>query len=76
MNNYQKEEQTLRNGSNYTFGSIDILNIHFHNIKLKRDSSYIDSPKWIKNKRDTINSNEIRYQKRPTKNNKNKSFHW
>ena len=39
LNNYQKEEQILRNGSNYTFESVDILGIHFHNIKLKRGSS-------------------------------------
>ena len=47
--NYQKEEQILTNGSNYIFESDDLLNIHFHNIKLKRDSSYIDSPDLIKN---------------------------
>ena len=28
LNNYQKEEQILRNGSNYTFESVDILGIH------------------------------------------------
>ena len=39
LNSYQKEEQKLRNGSNYTFESVDILGIHFHNIKLKRGSS-------------------------------------
>ena len=55
LNNYQKEENILRNGSNYTFECVDILGIHFHNIKLKRGSSYIDSPAWIKNKRATIN---------------------
>ena len=55
LNNYQKEEQILRNGSNYTFESVDILGIHLHNIKLKRGSSYIDSPKSIENKKATIN---------------------
>ena len=39
LSNYQKEEQILKNGSNYTFESVDILYIHFHNIKLKRGSS-------------------------------------
>ena len=53
--NYQKEEEILTNGSNYIFESVDVLNIHFHNIKLKRDSSYIDSPDLIKNKKATIN---------------------
>ena len=55
LNNYQKEEQILRNGSNYTFESVDILGIHFHNIKLKRGKSYIESPEWISCKKATIN---------------------
>ena len=55
LNNYQKEEQILRNASNYAFESVDMLGIHFHNIKLKRGSSYIDSPKWIKVKKATKN---------------------
>ena len=55
LSNYQKEEQILRNGSNYIFESVDILGIHFHNIKLKRGSSCMDSPRRIKNKKATIN---------------------
>ena len=55
LNNYQKEEQILRNGSNYTFESVDILGIHFHDIKLKRGKSCIKSPEWIANKKATIN---------------------
>ena len=55
LHNYWKEEQIVRNGSNYVFESVDVLNIHFHRINLKRGSSYIDSPDWIKNKHATIN---------------------
>ena len=55
LSNYQKEEQISRNGSNYTFESVDILAIHFHNIKLKRGKSYIKSPEWISCKKATIN---------------------
>ena len=55
LSNYQKEEQILRNSSNYIFESVDILGIYFHNIKLKRGSSYIKSPKWISDKKATIN---------------------
>ena len=55
FHNYQKEEQILRNGSNYIFESVDILNIHFHKIDLKRGKSYIKAPPWILNKRTTIN---------------------
>ena len=32
LSKYQKEEQVLRNHSNYTFESVDKLGIHFHNI--------------------------------------------
>ena len=38
LSNYQKEEQILRNGSNFVFESVDVLGIHFHDIKLKRGS--------------------------------------
>ena len=67
LSNYQKEEQILRNSSNYTFESIDMLGIHFHDIKLKRDSSYIKSPDWILNKKATIN---------PPQNTKDKCFEY
>ena len=60
LNNYQKEEQILRNGGNYTFESVDILGIHFHNRKLKRASTNIDSPRWIKNKHARINPKNIK----------------
>ena len=34
LSDYQKEEQILRNGSNYIFESVNILDIYIHNIKL------------------------------------------
>ena len=55
LNNYQKQEQILRGGSDYIFESVDILGIHFYNIKLKRGKSYIESPEWISSKKPTIN---------------------
>ena len=55
LSNYQKEEQILRNGSNYVFKSVDLLDIYIHNIKLKRSKSYIKSPEWISSKKATIN---------------------
>ena len=53
--NYQDQLLILRNSSNYIFDSIDVLGIHFQQIDLKRGSSYIKSPEWIKNKGATIN---------------------
>ena len=55
LSNYQKEEQILRNGSNLIFESVDVLGIHFHDIKLKRGSPYIEFPNWIAYKKATIN---------------------
>ena len=55
LSNYQKEEQILRNSSNYVFKSVDLLDIYIHNIKLKRGKSYIKSPEWISSKKATIN---------------------
>ena len=52
---YQREEQVLRDGSDYIFDSVDILGIHFTNIRLRRGRSYIKSPDWISSKKATIN---------------------
>ena len=42
-------------GSEFVPDSIDLLYYHFQKIGLKRSRSYIDSPKWLKNKKVTIN---------------------
>ena len=55
LNNYQKEEIILKNGSNFVFESVDLLSYHIHKTNLKREKSYIKSPEWILNKRATIN---------------------
>ena len=55
LTNYQNEEKILRNGSNFVFESIDLLFYPIHKTNLKRKKSYIKSPKWILNKRATIN---------------------
>ena len=42
-------------GSEFIFDSIDLLYYHLQKTSLKRiGSSYIDSPKWLKNKKATI----------------------
>ena len=55
LNNYQKEEIILRNGSNFVFESVGLLSYHIHKTSLKRGKSYIKSPKCIANKEATIN---------------------
>ena len=54
LNNYQKEEIILRNGSNFVFESVDLLSYHIHKTSLKRGKSYMKSLKWVVNKRATI----------------------
>ena len=55
MNNYQKEELILTNGSNFVFESVGLLSYLIHKSSLKRGNSYIKSPEWIANKKATIN---------------------
>ena len=46
-------------GSSYMFEKVDLLQYHFHKVTLKRGSSYIPSPKWVDNKKSTINPYNI-----------------
>ena len=55
LENYDREENILRNGSNFVFDSVDITYVQFHTIELKRGSSYIPSPEWVERKKVTIN---------------------
>ena len=44
-------------GSEFIFGSVDLLYYHLQKTSLERiGSSYIDSPKWPENKKATKNS--------------------
>ena len=47
LNNYQKEEIILRNGSNFVFESVDLLPYHIHKTSLKRGKSYVKSSEWL-----------------------------
>ena len=42
-------------GSEFVFDSVNSLYYRLHKISLNRGGSYIDSPKWLKNKNATIN---------------------
>ena len=59
LNNYQKEELILRNGSNFVFENLDFLSYHIHKTSLKRGNSYIKSPEWVANKKAIINSKNV-----------------
>ena len=57
--NYEREENIFRNWSNYVFDCVDLTYIQFHTMQLKRGSSYIPSPKWISDKKATINPKNL-----------------
>ena len=42
-------------GSDFIYDSIDLLYYELHKISLNRGGSYIDSPKWLKDKKAKIN---------------------
>ena len=54
----QKYEESLQNkmrGSDFEFGGVNFSYYDFNEISLNRGRSYIDSPKWLKDKKSTIN---------------------
>ena len=55
LNNYQKQEQIMRGGSDFVFESVELLDYKLHDIKFKRRGSWIRSPKWIRDKAATVN---------------------
>ena len=42
-------------GSEFVYDSVDVLYYNLNKVNLSRGGSYIDSPKWLKNKKATIN---------------------
>ena len=48
-------KQNKMRGSDFQFDSVKFLYYDFNKISLNRDRSYIDSPKWLKDKKPTIN---------------------
>ena len=54
----QKYEENLQNkmrGSDFEFDGVNFLCYDFNEISLYRGGSYIDSPKWLKDRKSTIN---------------------
>ena len=43
------DESMKRSG--FIFDSVDLLEYKFNKVSLKRGRSYVDSPKWLKNKK-------------------------
>ena len=56
LQKYQEWLEESMRGSEFIFDSVDLLHYNLQKISLNRKgSSYIDSPKWLKNKKATIN---------------------
>ena len=63
---YHKGLDESIKGSKFFFDSVNLLYYKLHKISLNCSGSYIDSPKWLKNTKATINP----------KNNDNKCFQY
>ena len=54
LHNYQQELKMIK-GRDFVFESVDLLDYKLHRVRLRRGGSYIKSPKWLENKKATIN---------------------
>ena len=55
LQKYQKGLEELMTRSEFVYDSVDVLYNNLNKVSLSRSGSYIDSPKWLKNKKATIN---------------------
>ena len=66
LQRYQENLQEKMKGSDFVFDGVNYLYYDFNKISISRGGSYIDSPKWLKDKKSTMNQ----------KNNGNKCFQY
>ena len=55
LQRYQENLQEKMRASDFAFDDINFLYYDFNKISISRGGSYIDSPKWLKDKKSTIN---------------------
>ena len=55
LQRYQENLQEKMRGSDFVFDGVNFLYYDFNKISTSRGGSQIDSPKWLKNKKSTIN---------------------
>ena len=58
---YQEYLEEKMRGSEFVFDGVNALYYDLNKISLNRGRSYIDSPKWLKNKKATVNTKKIRH---------------
>ena len=63
LQRYQKRLEESMKGSEFVFDSTDLLKCKLDKIGVNRGGSYVDSPKWLKNKKATRNpkNNDDKY---------------
>ena len=62
LQRYQENLQEKMRGSNFAFDSVNFLYYDFNKISISRGGLYIDSPKWLKDKKSTINQKNNDYK--------------
>ena len=62
LQRYQENLQEKMRGSDFVFDGVNFLYYDFNKISISRGGSYIDSPKWLKNKKSTINPKNNYYK--------------
>ena len=55
LQKYQEGLEESMRGSEFVYDSVDALYYNLNKVSLSRGGSYIDTPKWLKNKKVTIN---------------------
>ena len=62
LQRYQEGLQKKMKGSDFEFDGVNLLYCDFNKISLNRGGSYIESAKWVKDKKSTINSKNNDYK--------------
>ena len=62
LQRYQENLQEKMRGSDFAFDGVNFLYYDFNKISISRGGSYIDSPKWLKDKKSTINKKNNDYK--------------
>ena len=62
LQKYEENLEEKMKGSDFEFDGVNFLYYDFNKISINRGGSYIDSSKWIKNKKSTINPKSNDYK--------------
>ena len=62
LQRYQENLQEKMRSSDFAFDGVNFLYYDFNEISISRGGSYIDSPKWLKYKKSTINKKNNDYK--------------